>query len=109
MAAALSAEAARALWLEHLAHERRASPRTLEAYGFAAALCLFGQGRDGIETEKAEHGERECASRIVLRVCKLRLRRESLRRLALRGAECLSGSLLIRDRATALALSAAEP
>ncbi len=23
-------------WLEHLAHERRASPRTLEAYGFAA-------------------------------------------------------------------------
>lgn len=25
-----------ALWLEHLAHERRASPRTLEAYGFAA-------------------------------------------------------------------------
>ena len=24
-----------ALWLEHLAHERRASPRTLEAYGFA--------------------------------------------------------------------------
>jgi integrase/recombinase XerC len=25
-----------ALWLEHLANERRASPRTLEAYGFAA-------------------------------------------------------------------------
>jgi integrase/recombinase XerC len=25
-----------AQWLEHLAHERRASPRTLEAYGFAA-------------------------------------------------------------------------
>jgi len=24
-----------ALWLEHLAHERRSSPRTLEAYGFA--------------------------------------------------------------------------
>jgi integrase/recombinase XerC len=36
MAAALSAPAARAQWLEHLAHERRASPRTLEAYGFAA-------------------------------------------------------------------------
>jgi integrase/recombinase XerC len=36
MAAALSASAARAQWLEHLAHERRASPRTLEAYGFAA-------------------------------------------------------------------------
>lgn len=36
MAGALSAADARALWLEHLAHERRASPRTLEAYGFAA-------------------------------------------------------------------------
>ncbi len=36
MAAALSAAAARALWLEHLSQERRASPRTLEAYGFAA-------------------------------------------------------------------------
>jgi len=36
MAADLSAEAARALWLQHLANERRASPRTLEAYGFAA-------------------------------------------------------------------------
>jgi integrase/recombinase XerC len=35
-AAASSAGAARALWLEHLAGERRASPRTLEAYGFAA-------------------------------------------------------------------------
>ena len=37
MAASLSAESARGLWLEHLANERRASPRTLEAYGFAAA------------------------------------------------------------------------
>ena len=37
MAASLSAEQARAAWLQHLAHERRASPRTLEAYGFAAA------------------------------------------------------------------------
>jgi len=27
-------------WLEHLAHERRASPRTLEAYGFAAHRYL---------------------------------------------------------------------
>jgi integrase/recombinase XerC len=36
MAAALTAAQARAAWLEHLAHERRASPRTLEAYGFAA-------------------------------------------------------------------------
>jgi len=40
MAALLSADAARALWLEHLAHERRASPRTLEAYGFAAARYI---------------------------------------------------------------------
>jgi len=40
MAADLSAAEARALWLEHLANERRASPRTLEAYGFAAARYL---------------------------------------------------------------------
>jgi integrase/recombinase XerC len=44
VAGPLNAAAARALWLEHLAHERRASPRTLEAYGFAvdryiAFLC----------------------------------------------------------------------
>ena len=31
-----TARDALAQWLEHLAHERRASPRTLEAYGFAA-------------------------------------------------------------------------
>jgi integrase/recombinase XerC len=31
-----SARAAVGLWLEHLSKERRASPRTLEAYGFAA-------------------------------------------------------------------------
>jgi integrase/recombinase XerC len=36
----VNAEAALALWLEHLAHERRASPRTLEAYGFAARRYL---------------------------------------------------------------------
>ena len=36
MAAVVTASAARAAWLEHLAQERRASPRTLEAYGFAA-------------------------------------------------------------------------
>ena len=30
------AREALALWMEHLAHERRSSPRTLEAYGFAA-------------------------------------------------------------------------
>jgi len=40
MAAPLSASAARAQWLEHLAHERRASPRTLEAYGFAAGRYI---------------------------------------------------------------------
>ena len=32
----MKAAEALALWLEHLANERRASPRTLEAYGFAA-------------------------------------------------------------------------
>ena len=40
MAAPVSAAEARALWLEHLASERRASPRTLEAYGFAAARYI---------------------------------------------------------------------
>ena len=40
MAASLIASEARALWLEHLAQERRASPRTLEAYGFAAARYI---------------------------------------------------------------------
>lgn len=49
MAAALSGSAARAQWLEHLAHERRASPRTLEAYGFAVAryLAFLEQHRGG--------------------------------------------------------------
>ena len=32
----MKAAEARALWLQHLANERRSSPRTLEAYGFAA-------------------------------------------------------------------------
>ncbi len=40
MATALSAEQARQAWLQHLAHERRASPRTLEAYGFAASRYI---------------------------------------------------------------------
>jgi integrase/recombinase XerC len=40
MAAPLSAAEGRALWLQHLAAERRASPRTLEAYGFAAGRYL---------------------------------------------------------------------
>ncbi len=40
MAAPVTGHEARALWLEHLAHERRASPRTLEAYGFAAGRYI---------------------------------------------------------------------
>lgn len=40
MASALSAHDARLGWLEHLAQERRASPRTLEAYGFAAGRYI---------------------------------------------------------------------
>jgi integrase/recombinase XerC len=40
MAAQLTAQEARALWLEHLGKERRASPRTLEAYGFATARYI---------------------------------------------------------------------
>jgi integrase/recombinase XerC len=36
----LTAREALALWLEHLAHERRASPRTLEAYGFAGSRYI---------------------------------------------------------------------
>jgi integrase/recombinase XerC len=45
-----SAHAARALWLEHLANERRASPRTLEAYGFAAARYIAFLERHRAET-----------------------------------------------------------
>lgn len=54
-AASLGAGAARALWLEHLAHERRASPRTIEAYGFAAAryLAFLEQHRGGPMTAAA--------------------------------------------------------
>lgn len=40
MATPVSATDARAAWLEHLANERRASPRTLEAYGFAVARYI---------------------------------------------------------------------
>jgi integrase/recombinase XerC len=45
--AAVSAAEARRLWLEHLANERRAAPRTLEAYGFATAryIAFLGQHR----------------------------------------------------------------
>jgi len=40
MAGSLSAEAARQAWLRYLAQERRSSPRTLEAYGDAAARYI---------------------------------------------------------------------
>ncbi len=40
MARPLGAREALALWLEHLAKERRASPRTVEAYGFAAGRYI---------------------------------------------------------------------
>jgi len=40
VASPVTAHEARALWLEHLANERRASPRTLEAYGFAGARYI---------------------------------------------------------------------
>jgi integrase/recombinase XerC len=36
----MTAREALALWLRHLAHERRSSPRTLEAYGFAASRYI---------------------------------------------------------------------
>jgi integrase/recombinase XerC len=43
----VKAEAALVLWLQHLANERRASPRTLEAYGFAGRryIAFLGQHR----------------------------------------------------------------
>jgi integrase/recombinase XerC len=40
VAGSLNASDARALWLEHLANERRSSPRTLEAYGFATSRYI---------------------------------------------------------------------
>lgn len=40
MAGPVTAQEARRLWLEHLAQERRASPRTIEAYSFAAARYI---------------------------------------------------------------------
>ena len=36
----MTAREALALWLEHMTHERRSSPRTLEAYGFAASRYI---------------------------------------------------------------------
>lgn len=44
----LTADQALSAWLEHLAHERRLSPRTLEAYGHIGRLYLaFLQGHRG--------------------------------------------------------------
>ncbi|MDP3750188.1 MAG: tyrosine recombinase XerC [Phenylobacterium sp.] len=40
MASSLTAHEALRLWLEHLAKERRASPRTVEAYSFAAGRYI---------------------------------------------------------------------
>ena len=36
----MTSQDALAAWLEHLAHERRLSPRTLEAYGHIGRLYL---------------------------------------------------------------------
>ncbi len=44
-AAGVSADEALAAWLEHLAHERRLSPRTLEAYGHISRLYLAFMSR----------------------------------------------------------------
>jgi len=54
-APSLSATAARLQWLEHLEHERRSSPRTLEAYGFAAGryIAFLEQHRGESLTVKA--------------------------------------------------------
>ena len=44
----MNAQAARGLWLDYLAKERRASPRTLEAYGHAAGRYIaFLQTHEG--------------------------------------------------------------
>lgn len=45
----MTAEGALAAWLDYLAHERRASPRTLEAYGFAGRryIAFLTQHRGG--------------------------------------------------------------
>ena len=44
----MTGQEALAAWLEHLANERRASPRTLEAYGFAGRRYLaFMEGHRG--------------------------------------------------------------
>ena len=53
----MTADGALALWLEHLAQERRASPRTLEAYGFAGRRYLaFLQQHRGEPPSLADMG-----------------------------------------------------
>ena len=53
----LSADEALAAWLEHLAHERRLSPRTLEAYGHIGRLYLaFLQRHRGEAPDLADLG-----------------------------------------------------
>ncbi|AYG94426.1 tyrosine recombinase XerC [Brevundimonas naejangsanensis] len=52
-AAALTAQEALAAWLEHLAHERRLSPRTLEAYGHVGRLYLAFLERHRGEAQSA--------------------------------------------------------
>lgn len=54
MAAPLTAFQARAAWLAHLENERRASPRTLEAYGFACARYLAFLERHRAESLSAK-------------------------------------------------------
>lgn len=45
------------------------------------------------------HGKRARAPRVVLRICELYLRGQRLCRLALGGAQCFGGPLLLRQRA----------
>jgi integrase/recombinase XerC len=50
--AGLTADQALLAWLEHLAHERRLSPRTLEAYGHIGRLyvAFLERHRGGSQT-----------------------------------------------------------
>lgn len=53
----MTAEGALAAWLQHLAQERRLSPRTLEAYGFAGRRYLgFLEGHRGEALELEDLG-----------------------------------------------------
>ena len=48
----LTADQALAAWLEHLAHERRLSPRTLEAYGHIGRLYVAFLAKHRGETQR---------------------------------------------------------